>query len=206
MEINIASVTISGLSAYSQSRKHDEPKKAGGKESPDAYDERTWRSHLTTETVKGKETVVIPAHGMHQALAAAAKYSKRKIVGQGKSTWTQKFNSGITIPQNPSLGIDPKEVIGQQFSCSSTGERGAGKRVTRWYPMIMPPWSSTFEVWILDREITQEIFKEMLEICGMFIGIGRFRPENGGYNGRFSVAKFSWAEDVDFALSARRAA
>ena len=35
----------------------------------------------------------------------------------------------------------------------------------------------------------------MVEIAGMFIGIGRFRPEKGGTNGRFRIAKLVWEDN-----------
>jgi hypothetical protein len=33
----------------------------------------------------------------------------------------------------------------------------------------------------------------MLEEAGKFIGLGRFRPQNGGFYGRFAVAKVVWS-------------
>jgi hypothetical protein len=39
------------------------------------------------------------------------------------------------------------------------------------------------------------VFREMVEIAGMFIGIGRFRPEKGGTNGRFRIEALAWADN-----------
>lgn len=192
MNISIATCHIVGISPLSQSRQHDEPMLE--REAKDAYDERTWRSKLNTAVVEGKATVVIPAHGMHQAIAAAAKYSKRQIPGQGKATWTAKFQGGIGILEDPSLGIDPATVGSVRISANADGVRGSGKRVPRRFP-IMPVWETTFDVHILDPIITEDVFREMLEIAGMFIGIGRFRPEKGGTNGRFRVERLDWADN-----------
>ena len=94
MKTSIATITLTGLTPYSQSRQHDDPMLEG--EGRDAYDARTWRSKQNVAIRDGKPTVVIPAHGFHQAMIAAAKYSKRQIPGQGKATWTKKFEAGIS--------------------------------------------------------------------------------------------------------------
>lgn len=196
MKTSIASVTITGMTPYSQSHQHDEPKLEG--ESHEAYDIRTWRSKLNTAERAGRATVVIPAHGFHQAMAAAAKYSKRQIPGQGKATWTKKFEAGISLLEDPDLGIDPEAVKSITISANADGVRGSGKRVTRRFP-IMNEWATSFDVYILDPIITEDVFREMLEITGMFIGLGRFRPEKGGGNGRFKIASLAWADNRSLA-------
>jgi hypothetical protein len=192
MDFTRAVVTITGTSPYSQSRSHSEPFLEG--ESHDAHDRRTWRHKMSVQTVKGKTTVVVPAHGLHQAIAAAAKYSKRQIPGQGKATWTAKFMSGIAILENPALNIDPQSVESVTLPMNADGVRGSGKRVPRVFPE-MPEWECTFEVVILDPIITEEIFRDFLELAGLLIGIGRFRPEKGGTNGRFVVSKLQWVDN-----------
>ena len=39
----------------------------------------------------------------------------------------------------------------------------------------------------------------MVEIAGMFIGIGRFRPEKGGTNGRFKITQLDWQDNRQLA-------
>ena len=192
MRMSVAALTLASLSPYSQSRAHEEPKLE--KEQHDAYDKRTWRSKLNVGTVAGKPTVVIPAHGMHQAIAAAAKYSKRQIPGQGKATWTAKFTAGISIVDSIALGIAPDDVTHIDIHANADGIRGSGKRVMRRFPLVNE-WKATFDVYILDSIITKDVFAEMVEIAGMFIGIGRFRPEKGGTNGRFKIDKLAWEDN-----------
>lgn len=193
MQPSIASVTITGRSTYSQSRQHDDPKLEG--ESHEDYDIRTWRSKMTVEERDGVRTVVIPAHGIQQSLMSAAKYSKKQIPGQGKATWTAKFAGGILIPENPALNIDPMSVEAVTISANADGKRGSGKRVRRRFPIILPPWSASFDVYILDPIITQDVFQEIFEVAGDFIGIGRFRPECGGTNGRFVISRLVWQDN-----------
>jgi len=193
IQASIATVTITGITPMTQSRQHDEPKLEG--ESMNDYDIRTWRSKLTVDTRDEKKTIVIPAHGVHQCIAAAAKYSKRQIPGQGKATWTAKFTAGLSLLDHPALNIDPDSVSAITISANADGVRGSGKRVPRRFPVIPAGWSTTFEVLILDPIITKEIFGEMMELAGMFIGLGQFRPQNGGTNGRFQVKSVKWADN-----------
>lgn len=197
MKASIATVTLASISPMTQSRQHDEPKLEG--ENHGDYDARTWRHKMHIETRAGHSVVVIPSHGMHQCIAAAAKYSKKQIPGQGKATWTAKFASGIMLLENPMLtGVDPEQVKAITISANADGVRGSGKRVTRRFPMIAE-WSSTFDVYILDPIITEQVFREMLELAGIFIGLGQFRPQNLGSNGRFKIAKMVWQDNRQIA-------
>lgn len=190
MKASVATVTIKGISPLSQSRQHDEPMLEG--EGRDAYDARTWRHKLNVSPMTGN--VIIPAHGMHQAIAAAAKYTGRQIPGQGKKTWTAKFTTGIAILSEIDTGMSPDKAAVVVISANADGIRGSGKRVPRRFPIFFE-WSATFDVHILDPIITEAIFTEMLEIAGMFIGIGRFRPEKMGTNGRFRIERLVWQDN-----------
>jgi len=159
------------------------------------YDIRTWRSKLTVDTRDGKKTIVIPVHGVHQCIAAAAKYSKRQIPGQGKATWTAKFTAGISLLDHPALNIDPDSVSAITISANADGVRGSGKRVPRRFPVIPAGWTTTFDVLILDPIITKDVFVEMMELAGIFVGLGQFRPQSGGTNGRFQVKSVKWADN-----------
>lgn len=191
MRPTVARLTITGITPLSQSRQHEEPRLEG--EGHDDYDKRTWRSKLNVAVRNGKKTVVLPAHGIHQSIAAAAQYSKKQIPGQGKATWTKKFGAGIAILEDPALNIDPDTVDSIVISANSDGVRGSGKRVPRKFPM-MHSWSSTFEIMILDPIITEPVFREIVTIAGMFIGLGRFRPERHGTNGRFEITNLVWED------------
>jgi hypothetical protein len=165
LSVIVATCTLESLTPYSQSRKHDEAKLEG--EGADDYNRRTWRSQQLVEN----GTVHIPAAGIHQALVAAAKYMKKQIPGQGKATWTKKFEAGIAFFSSIDIGINPETVDYIDIYANADGVRGSGKRVMRRFPII-PKWSA-----------------------GMFVGIGRYRPEKAGTNGRFSLTKLVWQAD-----------
>lgn len=195
MQASIATLTLTGLTPMTHSHQHDAPKLEG--ERADDYDIRTWRNKLNTNA--DGTSIVIPAHGFHQCIAAAAKYSSRQIPGKGKSTWTKHFTAGIMMMDNPELGIDPASVNFITISANADGVRGSGKRVTRRFPVIPTGWETTFDVYILDPIITEQVFREMVELAGMFIGLGQFRPQNGGTNGRFKIKSLVWTDNRQIA-------
>ena len=197
LNFSIATLTISGTVPMTHSHQHDEPKLDG--ENANDYDIRTWRKKLNVEEGDGEASIIIPAHGFHQCISAAAKYSKRQIPGQGKATWTAKFTAGITVPNAPWLGIDPESVRSITISANADGVRGSGKRVPRRFPVIPAGWSTTFEIWLFDPIITENIFQEMAELAGLFLGLGQFRPEKGGTNGRFKIENLQWADNRQLA-------
>jgi hypothetical protein len=200
MQTSIATLSLYGIAPYSQSRQHDEPYLEG--EGHDAYDRRTWRSKQTVETRDGKRTVVVPAHGLLQCFTSAARYSKKQIPGQGKATWTAKFSSGLALMENPALNIDPDSVPVVQISANADGKRGSGNRVPRRFPVIDVGWLVTMDVYILDPIITEPVFRDIVEIAGIYIGIGRFRAEKGGTNGRFQIKELQWQDNRQLQLAA----
>jgi hypothetical protein len=188
----VATVTLESMTPYSQSRQHGEPFLEN--ESADAHDKRTWRARLTVEN----GTVRIPVKAITDALVDAAGYTGIKIQGGRGKTWKAKFQSGIAIFENPDLGIKPDDVPYIDLPSDANGKRGSGTRVMRRFPMINQ-WRATFDVHILDPVITEEIFTKVMNDAGLFIGIGRYRPQNRGTNGRFKLAKLVWKEDRQIA-------
>jgi hypothetical protein len=179
-----------------QSRLHATPKLE--KEQAAAYDLRVWRQHMHTEIRDGRQTVVIPATALQQAIIQAAQYSGEQIPGQGKKTWTAKFAGGLMMLENPSLHIDPDTIDCIAINAHATGKRDSGARVLRRFPLI-PAWQATFEIYVLDQIITEDVLRKMVETAGMFVGIGQFRPQNRGTNGRFKIVKLDWQDNRQIA-------
>jgi hypothetical protein len=80
-----------------------------------------------------------------------------------------------------------------RYHCNADGKRGSGKRVWRMFPEV-PEWSGELVVHVLDSTITLDVFERHLRCAGQLIGIGRFRPRNGGHYGRFTVEKVTWKD------------
>jgi hypothetical protein len=137
--------------------------------------------------------VFIPPNMLKNCLSAAAKYLGKQIPGQGKATYTKHFEAGVLCLDPVLLGIKAADVQAEMLHVPSDGQRGGTKRVWKNFPLI-PAWSgvATFEV--VDPYITEDVFREHLTEAGSYIGIGRFRPRNNGYYGRFVVTKLEWKE------------
>lgn len=188
-----ATVTLVGISPYSQSKAHDEPR-TNDKESHDDYDRRTWRSkaHVNPQT----KEVCIPAMGLKMAIAEAGKRLGMKIPGKRNATYTKNILSGVLVPFDIGLGISIDDVAEEAVYCNADGVRGSGKRVFRRFPIIASGWTATARVEILDDEIPTEVVERCLREAGNLIGIGRFRPEKGGFLGRFKVEAVKWDQDA----------
>jgi hypothetical protein len=181
-------------SPYSQSAQHHTPML--DRESHDDYDTRTWREKCTTNA---KGQVCIPAMAIKQTIDTAAWKLGMKVPNRKGATYKSFFESGFFINADapiangkPLTKDDAKMKI---ISANSDGVRGSGKRVPRRFPEF-PEFSATFEGTIIDDIITEDVFETTVKASGMIVGIGRFRPENGGTNGRFRVVKIEWEDLV----------
>lgn len=179
--MKIATAKLKSVSPYSQSAKIQSPK--GDREKPADYETRTWRErcHVTRDG-----NVFIPPMAFANSLKEAAKFLSIQIPGQGKATYTKNFEAGVMVLEPLVLPLKPNDISGETLFVPSDGKRGGGKRVEKIFPLI-PSWQGTVQYHILDDIITEDVFRRVLIASGTLIGIGRFRPRNCGYYGRFAV-------------------
>ena len=181
-----AIATLRSVSPYSQSRHYDAPKLS--KENPKDYEARTWRERLH---VNGEGNVYVPAMSFKICLSEAAKYLGIQIPGKGKSTYTKYFEAGVLVMEPLVLPLKRDDVAGEWLFVPSDGIRGSGKRVDKCFPTIQE-WGGEVTFFVLDETITEDVFLNHLTQAGQFIGIGRFRPRNNGFYGRFAVERVEW--------------
>ena len=172
---------IKGISPYSQSKNVTEERRQ--KESGDDHEKRTWRDRLH---VNSDGYVVIPPMALKNCMAEAAKYLSIQIPGKGKSTYTKHIEAGTLVTDHIVLPIKKEEVPGEWFFVPSNGQRGGAKRVNKCFPVIHD-WGGEFTIYVFDETVTKDVLVNHLEEAGKFIGIGRFRPRNNGFYGRFAV-------------------
>jgi hypothetical protein len=184
----IATAMVKSLAPYSQSRPHETPMQE--KEAHDAYDKRTWREKAH---VGADGRVFIPPMAFKGALAESAAFLKMRIPGRGRSEYGKHIAAGILCVQPLVLSITKEQLVYEDVFCDANGQRNSGTRVWRRFPVI-PEWSGRVEFNILDRTITPEVFVKHLVEAGQFIGIGRFRPINRGYYGRFQLTDLDWQD------------
>lgn len=155
-------------------------------EKHDDFEQRTWRERLHADA---KGNVFIPNTAVKNCLSEVAKYLSETVKGQGKATYTKHFEAGVMCIQPIMLGVKRDDVPGERLFVPSDGKRGGGSRVWKTFPVIHE-WMGDAEVLILDPVISPEKVQEYLTHAGKFIGLGRFRPRNNGFYGRFRVENF----------------
>ena len=188
-----AIATLQSASPYSQSRSYSHEVEKTPRETPDAYEERTWRHkcHTLPKGSKDEGKLFIPPMAFKLAIDRAAQMLGRQIPGKGKATYTKFFLSGCLVTEPVVLPLAMADVACDRIYANSDGVRGSGKRVWRNFPRI-DEWKARVRFEVLADEITEDVFEEHLRQAGAFVGIGRFRPQSGGYYGRFSVEDIKW--------------
>ena len=193
MSHTIATVKLSSTSPYSQGKYYQPEKSVDDKNrlTGDEIERRNWwrRAHIDA---KGR--VFIPGCSFKKALEAASKYSSLQIPGQGKKTYTQKLKSAVMVLEDMTLPITTKQLqedFGVWVHVPSDGRQGGTSRVLRCFPTY-PTWKGELDFHIFDPIVSEEVLRRFLEDAGKFIGIGTWRPEHGGMNGRFAVDGIKW--------------
>lgn len=182
-------ITLKSRSPYSQGRHYDhEEAPLLEKEGADAYERRTWRHRMHRDTKTGE--VIIPPMAIKNCLSEAAKFLSIQIPGKGKATFTKHFEAGIMVIDPIRLGVKADDVPGESLFVPADGKRGSGRRVTRVFPFIAE-WSGTTIIHVIDETITEDVLRRHLQEAGNLIGMGRFRPRNNGYYGRFELVSLT---------------
>lgn len=176
-------------SPYSQGRYHNTKK--NNKELHADYEARTWREKVHTDK---DGYIIIPPMAFANCLKEAATYLSIPIPGSGKSKYTKNFQAGVLVNNPLTLNIKKEDVKEEWVFVPSDGRRGGTTRVEKCFPRI-DEWKGEVEYYIFDDIITKEVFEKVLRESGQIIGIGRFRPKNWGYYGRFKIESIKWEED-----------
>lgn len=185
-----AIVKLKSVSRYSQSACIQSPKQ--DREKSDDYEKRTWRERC--HVVSDGDNIFIPPMAFANSLKEAAKYLNINIPGQGKATYRKNFDAGVMVLDPLVLPYKVQDIQGESLFVPSDGVQGSGKRVWKTFPYV-DNWSGTIEYIIVDDIITEDVFTRVLVASGTLIGIGRFRPKNRGYYGRFKVDSVAWQHE-----------
>jgi hypothetical protein len=184
--MKVCEIDLRSLSELSFSRYHNTEKLP--REQADEYEKRTWREKCHCNA---QGSIIIPSNMLKNAVAEAAKYLSVQIPGKGKATYTKHIQSGVMCVDPIVLPIKKEEVDPEQLFLPSTGRIGGGSRVMRIFPLIRE-WKGTARFLIIDQIITKEVLIHHVEAMGSFIGLGRFRPRNNGFYGRFEIDAVRW--------------
>ena len=180
------SVKLTGVAPYSYSAPIQSKKNTG--ETGDAFEDRTWRERIHKDA---DGMAFIPPQAIKNCLSDVAKFLSESVPGKGKATYTKHFDAGIMVIDPLPLGVKAADIPGERLFVPGDGRRGGGKRVWKTFP-ILTKWSATATIYVLDPVLIDkpEKIEEYLGHAGKFIGLGRFRPRNNGFYGRFEVSEF----------------
>lgn len=182
LECDLIGLAPIGFSAPISSPKNDE-------ETHDQYEQRTWRERMHVDK---DGHVFVPPLALKNGLAAAAKYRPKKVQGQGMKTYTKFLEAGILVVEPlillTSKGdfIDPENVRGNRLFVPSDGKKGGGSRVWKTFPTF-DEWRTHAVIHIIEPLLigNPPVVQDYIETAGQFIGFCQFRPERGGYFGRY---------------------
>lgn len=157
-------------------------------ETPIEHEKRTWRQRAHYND-KGK--VIISGYMIKSTLEPAAKLLGERVDGKKMGKGMFHYLRLIQIEGDIVTTITEDNLEGETAFVSANGKPEGGK-VMRTYPKV-PKWSGTLTVVYptLGSVLNDEIVMKYLEIAGLYIGIGHWRPgaPSCGTYGRFSVEK-----------------
>jgi len=184
--LKIVLAELEGITPFSFGKYYEVEKLA--KELHPDYEKRTWRERCHYDK---DGNCFIPASMFANGIKAAAKYLSVPIPGQSRSTFTKNYESGVMVMDNLTLPVKKDSIEGEWVLVPSDGRRGGTTRVAKCFPLIRS-WKGVVTFYILDDIITKDSFEVILNGFGNLIGIGRFRPRNWGWYGRFKVVDLIW--------------
>jgi hypothetical protein len=176
-----AIVSIKGTAPLSQSRMHRTPKLDG--ETFDELDRRTWREKCNYDQ---DGIVFVPAMAFKQAIDIAAKRLAIPDPDNKRAALTKFFVSDVICESNLSIGVHKDKMPSVTINANSDGKRGSGSRVPRTLPQVQE-WAGKTSFLVMEEKIKLADFERVLRAAGQSIGVGQFRPEKGGLNGRFEI-------------------
>lgn len=190
---------LRGVSQLQYGRYHNTPKKE--RENDKDYEQRTWIERLHVDS---DNNIIIPPMAFKHCVTGAAQRSGIKIPGKGRSTYTKHFKAGILVTEPLVLPYKKNDASPLWLFVPSDGKHGSGKRVEKCFPILNGGWEGEVTFYILDRTITESVFKQVLTEAGQFVGLLSFRPENGGYFGRFAADAVQWIDEEKEAEEAEK--
>ena len=185
----IATVKVKSLSPIGFSKPVDSKKESN--ESHEEFELRTWREKAHYDE---NNHVLIPGIMFKKSFEGAADFNLEKVEGNTKF---KKFLQSSVFVVTPFIKLSTlkEDVKNEKLFVPSDGKKGGGSRVWKHFPVI-EEWEGTIIYRCVSDVITQPIFEKTLKMAGQVIGIGRWRPRNGGLYGMYDIEDITW-ETID---------
>lgn len=132
----------------------------------------------------------IPGDMLRAALSESSKALKNRMGAA--------FDRGVQVLDDFPLIYDgPKDCNGMWEAGlyrNDGGSRNGGKLV--WITRVAIPreWQINFKLRCDSSQVELSVLEEMISAAGRFIGMGSWRPANGGRFGRFTLESFKFEE------------
>lgn len=193
-----------GFTPYSMSKIFEDEKNGGGPlamPKSKTHDEFDRENVLLKARVNEAGQVVIHPQAFVSSLYVASIGEKLN-----KKALTRIVEAGISMEsaEMPLLLLNNKPVkrsdlLQERLFVPSDGKPlhkgGKGSRVWRSFPYVPAGWSCKVNLLVLDEQLeSKDTLQRLLGRAGKFVGIGRFRPERGGFYGRFAVEGLALSE------------
>jgi len=193
-QVRTVVVKLRGITPLQQCKEYASYTPKKGSETPQAFEKRTWKERVHKDD---DGNILLPHGAFKHAIVAGAKFSGKKVPGRGNTQYAKFFQSAVAVDVNEPIltGNTTKDIVETAVFCTADGTRDGGskgkKRVWKYFPTFMK-WECEVTLLVMTEIITEEIFEETLIDTGRYIGVGTWRPENGGSNGRFVVESLKW--------------
>jgi hypothetical protein len=195
MDIRHITIDVKGVSPLLQNRKslmldrvkRPELNKQRGENYTD-LENRTWKlkAHINDQN-----HVYCPGEWFKRTIMATQKRGKYPLQPPGSRSKNQTMlpyfisglfieDSEILINKNP---ITEKDLLPFESVVTPPGQGS----VICIRPMIKDPWYLNVNITIIDDAISEKCVFDVMNWCGLYMGIGDFRPQNGGNFGRFEI-------------------
>lgn len=198
MDINI---TIEGITPLLLHAFTDEAQLAatdGKRTSAAAGDRGTPQEQAETHLYKGiNGELIIPQPNLLSCIIEGGKFFKA-----GKSKITTMRSSLIpACLQINEIAIPLVSTGGWTVDTRPVRIPSTGGRIQRHRPCFHD-WSLTFTVILDTSEISEKLFREIVDAAGSKIGLGDFRPATKGPFGRFKVTRWLREQPVELKKAA----
>jgi len=144
----------------------------------DELEKKHWRERIPT----ANGNAIINPMSLKKALDTTAKKQLGTVPGKRNARWGGYFKSGVMVVQPLDLGVKPDSVPVCPMYVALPGQGRHWKNFPK-----LEQWKCHAVIDIVDGIITPEVLEKCLKKAGNTNGLGLFRPQNGGYWGRFKI-------------------
>jgi hypothetical protein len=174
MDCDLVGTTQLGFGAPFQT---DAKSLEGGEEE---LEQKHWRERILVNEETGN--AMINPMALKKALDQTAKKQLGTVPGKGKCKYGGYFKSGVMVVTPIDLGVKPDKINPERMFVALPGQGRHWKNFPK-----LPKWNAHATIAVLDGIVKPDVLEKCLNKCGNTNGLGLFRPQNGGYWGRFVV-------------------